>query len=607
MLNSVDTPPPEDPRRFRFIRAIIVVAALVALALALLGSPSLSQWLSPTGGQADGSALLLTATPTPFQPSPTPTQAGTFAPTATSTLAAPIEVGGATSLNGLKIVSLGEFGYAQLFSYRLTGERYTRLTNGPWDDVHPAMAPDGTRLAFASNRGGQWDLYLLDLQTGETRQLSDDARYDGHPSWSADGSWLTYEHSENGNLEIYIRPLDDSIDPVLISNHPGLDFAPVWRPGAQQIAFISDRGGQPELWLVDLEESDDERFTLLVSQGIGSHSAPAWSPDGEWLAWSAKDGEVWQIYTSAINELPFAPNALVIGTQPHWSPSGDVLLATFQAANQTYMTAYVVDGSLALAADLLPGRFAGASWGATTLPDPLPGALRSAAEAEPAAAWAAALSAEIQVGDEADIAPLDDVSAPFPELSLAAIPAFDALRQRTSQLLGWDALSSLENAFVPINEPMPPARQQDWLLTGRAFSLHSGLLDAGWMVVVPEEFGGQTYWRVYLRSAADDSGLGVPLSEYPWYLSARFGGSQNAFQSGGAFSDEIPAGGWVDFTALAADFGFERLPALSNWRNYYQGALFNEFALTAGLAWEEAMLQLYSKDAVATASAASSP
>jgi TolB protein len=181
---------------------------------------------------------------------------------------------------------------------------------------------------------------------------------------------------------------------------------------------------------------------------------------------------------------------------------------------------------------------------------------------------------------------------------------FDALRQRAAQLLGWDALSSLANAYVPVNEPLPPARLQDWLYTGRAFELHSQLITAGWMAVVPEQIDGQTYWRVFLKTAGD---LGRPLVQIPWDFSARYNGNESEYQAGGEFAEDLPSGYWVDFTALAADYGFERVPALNNWRTYYQGARFNQFVLAAGLSWEAAMLQLHSPAEVATIQAISAP
>lgn len=141
--------------------------------------------------------------------------------------------------------------------------------------------------------------------------------------------------------------------------------------------------------------------------------------------------------------------------------------------------------------------------------------------------------------------------------------------------------------------PLTPDRQQDWLYTGRAFSLHSALLGSGWLRVTRENFGGETYWRVYLRAAQQDGSFGRPMQDISWDFDARYGGTNEDYQSGGRLEERVASGYWLDFTQLAADFGWERLPALPNWRSYYQGALFDEFVLRQGMSWEEAMLQLY--------------
>jgi TolB protein len=455
-------------------------------------------------------------------------------------------------------------------------------------------------LAFASNRGGAWDLYLLELATGQTTQLSDDAAYDGAPSWSGDGSWLAYEHLDGENLEIYMRPMDGSVDPIPLTLHPGLDYAPAWRPGSQEIAFASTRGGEALIWLLDLEAESDQRFRP-VAPNDNAQASPAWSPDGSQLAWAQLDADgIWRIYAGAYEETSVAPRLIGVGEEPQWSPDGSIILATVRGANVTYLTAYTVAGGLALPPQALPGRFEGMAWASAPLAEPLPAPLNAAAQATPQAAWVAALAQAENPGDPAS---LGDVDAPIEELSEVAIPSFAALRERTAQLLGWDALSVLGNAYVPISEPLAPTRQQDWLYTGRAFELHGGLLGAGWMAVVREEHEGQTYWRVFLRAADQAGGLGRPLTAAPWDFAARIGGNEADFQAGGALS-AAPGGYWLDFTSLAADYGFERAPALANWRSYYPGSLHNLFVLRAGLSWEEAMLQLYSPEELATVQAA---
>lgn len=597
MLPPEDLAQIEHHRRTR-LRLVIAGSTLAALILVALSWPAINEFLQPGSAKASGSGLALTTTPSPFLPDPsTPTITPTPTQTATPTAAAPLVVGGGHSLDGLIVVSLREQGYFHLFSHQLAGEPFTRLTYGNWDDIDPAISPNGKRVAFSSNRGGQWDIYLLDLTTGETTQLSDDAAYDGRPYWAAN-LWLAFEHDAGGNLEIDIQPADGSLEPIHISNSAGLDYAPAWRPLTQQVAFVSDRSGQPAIWVVNLVMEGPARLIQLDPES-GPQNSPAWSPDGKFLAWSAQDADgAWRIYVTAYDEA-FAPRLVGVGEEPRWSPTGDVILATVRGPNETYLTAYTLDGGLALAPEAMPGSLDGLAWGAAALPEPLPGAMRSAANASPSAAWADALS-EAEQHSADDTAALNDVHAPFEELNEAAVAPFDALRQRAAQLLGWDALSSLENTFVPIDKPLPPSRQQDWLYTGRAFDLHSSLLGAGWLAVVREEFDGQTYWRVYLRTAAEETGFGRPLTERPWNFSARYNGNESTYQAGGKLAESVPGGYWIDFTALAADFGFERVPALSNWRNFFQGALFNQFVLRAGLNWEAAMLQLYSADAVAT-------
>lgn len=575
-----DTPSLDRTSRWDWLRPL-AATLLAGVILAPFVWSLLGDWLAPPAGQA---AAFITPTATAFEPPPTEAEASP----ATHQLVA--------SYDGFTLLSLSEFGYLQLFANTLGSAQYTRLTYGAWDDVSPAISPDGARAAFASNRGGNWDLYLLDFASGLTTQFSHDPAYDGAPSWSAQG-WLAYEHDFDGNLEIAIRPADGSLDLVNVSASPARDHSPAWRPGAQQIAFISDRGGAPAVWLVDLEQDGAGRFVQLAPDR-GAQAAPAWSPDGSQLAWAERDDAgMWSIYVS---DLGTAPRRIGSGEQPRWNPAGDLILAQLNTEGASYLVAYMLDGSLALAPQQLPGRLSGAAWAANALPDPLPGALLAASLAQPSADWTAALEPAAQAAAHETVA-LNGVYAPDPQLSTAAAAPFEALRTRTAGLLGWDALSSLEHAYVRLGTPLPPTRQDAWLYTGRAFALRSGLLSAGWLAAVREDINGQTYWRVYLRTANGAGGLGRPLTETPWDFSARYTGADSSYQGGGRPMSQVPAGYWLDFTALAADYGFERLPAQPNWRAFFPGALFNEFALRAGLSWEEAMLQLYTAEQLASA------
>ncbi|MBX3004869.1 MAG: PD40 domain-containing protein [Anaerolineales bacterium] len=564
-----------------WIRLVIAGGLLLASLLALFAGPWLQSWYAvPQASPAASATQTLPATPAA---SPTP------AATSPAEPAEPLLSD--HSLDGHRVLSLSELGYAHLFSHQLSGAGLTRLTYGEWDDIEPALSPDGARLAFASNRGGNWDLYMVEMATGTTTALTQDAAYDGQPSWSSN-DWLAYTHDLNGNLEVAIRPLDGSLEPVYVSLSAARDHSPSWRPGAQQLAFISDRDGGSHVWLLHLDQEGEARFVALAP-GRGAQASPAWSPDGRLLAWAEQDqAGVWGIY---ISDLLSPPRYLGSGQAPSWSPAGDVVLASLALNGQEYLSAYRVDGSLALAPQALPGQLHGSSWAAGSWPQPLPEPLQAAAAAQPQAIWANTLAASTQRSQH-QATPLLDVYAPNATLSSAAAAPFEALRARSAQLLGWDALSSLENALTPLTSTLAPGQSESWLYTGRAFELRSGLLNAGWLAAVREDQDGQTYWRIYLRSANPQGGLGKPLTQLPWDFAARYRGVENSYQAGGAPLQEIPAGYWVDFTALAAEYGFERLPSQSNWRSFFPALRFNQFVLRAGLSWNEAMQQLYSAE-----------
>jgi TolB protein len=198
------------------------------------------------------------------------------------------------------------------------------------------------------------------------------------------------------------------------------------------------------------------------------------------------------------------------------------------------------------------------------------------------------------------LVPLDEVDAPYPLLQDLADESFMALRRALATRIGWDYLSTLENAFVPLTSPLFPGMLDDWLYSGRAFALNPAPASAGWLVVVREDYGPSTYWRLYLRTRFQDGSQGRPLHQVPWNLAARYSGDPRAYEAGGAPMATIPPGYWLDFTDLAASYGWERLPALSTWRAALPAARYNEFVLRQGLDWYSAMREIYPEQALYT-------
>lgn len=501
---------------------------------------------------------------------------------------------------GAMILAMSDGDHIHLFAFHPVFLPLTRLTDGPWDDISPAVSPDGTKLAYVSRGNGFWDIYILDLNTKQLTQVTNSREYDGSPSWSSDGQWLAYESSRSGNLDIYIKSLlDPSQDEIRLTDDPALDHSPAWSPGGRQIAFVSSRTGKEEIWIAQLD-AVDERFKNLSNSIEAREKHPAWSPDGRYLAWSSNDGNTDNIFIwdSTYAEKPARKSFL--GSWPAWKPASDGIATTIQNFNETLISSYTFENSRQdFAAYNLPGSIFGLAW--------LPGqgtpyleTYMTVANMAPAPSmFEPRITLSPAPNNRYGVVPLEGVNAPFPFLNDSADEGFNSLRKAIGQASGWDFLANLENAYLPLTEPPQPGMAENWLFSGHAIALNTLPVQAGWMVVAREDYNGLPYWRIFIKAINQDGSQGIPIKELIWDFDARFQGDPVAYEQGGKLKD-APSGWWVDFTEIALRYGWTRLPSLPNWRTYYQGTRYNYYVLSNGLDWYSAMVELYPAEALAT-------
>lgn len=504
---------------------------------------------------------------------------------------------------GVIILSMSDGKHIHLFAYNPQFLPLTRLMDSVADDITPAISPDGTTVAFSSCRNGYWDLFILDLTNGNLTRLTDSAEYDGAPSWSPDGQWLAYESYIEGNLEILIQSVADLTQPpIRLTYNPGIDHSPSWASKGRRIAFVSDRSGIGEIWLAFLDKTDD-RFINVSHYLEGLKSHPAWSPDGNKLAWSSESEGVRNLFVWDSLKPDSPANYVCPGNWPVWSPEGKYILTEIRNPNHTSLVIYdVATSTILFPSNQLPGSIYGLTWKSDHLPELLNNIqLPKDADKPAQPLWESTLTVfPLPPSGRFSIAHLEDVTVPFPYLYDAIDESFHGLRHYVANTTGWDFLSSLENAFLPITEPPTLDREQNWLYTGRAITVNPVPLQAGWMVIIKEEYSGRTYWRVYLKTRYQDGSQGRPLTEQPWDINARYAGDPLTYEQGGKFSP-ISAGYWVDFTELAARYDWERLPALINWRTFFPAARFNQFLISSGKDWNTAMAEILPPEAIITA------
>ncbi len=97
-------------------------------------------------------------------------------------------------------------------------------------NLAPAASPDGRRIAFASDRDGDLEIYVMDADGGGLRRLTDDPGRDDQPTWSPDGRWIAFTSTRGGGFEIYIMR-DDGSDLRRLTENEAIDGDPAWSPG----------------------------------------------------------------------------------------------------------------------------------------------------------------------------------------------------------------------------------------------------------------------------------------------------------------------------------------------------------------------------------------
>jgi TolB protein len=546
-----------------------------------------------------------TLNPNKFLPSPTPTVPP---PTATPLPPTPWPTPDPLDGGGSVAFTLRRNGNSDLYVLSIGQSQPVRLTNHPADDRDPAWSPDGSELAFASRRDGNWELYILSIEDGELRRLTDDRAFDGGPAWSPDGEWLVFESYRDGNLDLYIMKTDGSAGPIRLTEDPAPDFAPVWAPGGRHIAFTSWRSGNKDIFILDLDAAADAGAVNITSSPSAFEDDPAFNPAGDYLAYHDDSTGFELIYAMPLAGYQPAgePVSYGQGRHPTWSPEGAALAYVHGNGREDGQQSHLIAGSLdawsvAPQAFTADGRLDHPAWSPRTMSRNLSDHLQRVNETVDAPLFVEEV-ATVQ-GDGPPYLVLQlPVNAPAPYLNDRVDQSFLALRDHVINAAGWDFLGELDNMFAVLDTPpLPEQSNQTWNKAGRAFDYYARhvLSFEPQLEIVRENEGNELYWRTYLLAAQQDGTQGEPLRDLPWDFRARYGAEPQYYDKGGKWRDGIPAGYYVDFTALATDYGWRRVPAGEQWRTYFPAILFWHYENRQGLTGEEALLELFTPEQIA--------
>ena len=145
----------------------------------------------------------------------------------------------------------------------------------------------GEEVLYLSNADGDLELYVSDLATGKTRQLTHNELDDNQASWSPDGQWIVYTGRVDGDLEIFLISSDGKKTKRVTHSETSSDYSPQWSPNGEKVVYISQNEKKHALVTYDIKNS---QHTVLVESEFELKS-PKWSPDNELISYVSANGK----------------------------------------------------------------------------------------------------------------------------------------------------------------------------------------------------------------------------------------------------------------------------------------------------------------------------
>ena len=214
---------------------------------------------------------------------------------------------------------------------------------------NPTLSPDGKKIAFHSNRFGNNDIFLINVDGSGLKRLTTSPGNDRTPSWSADGSKISFVSTRGGNYDVYVMNADGSKQRNLTNKIDSKQIHPYWLNDTNKIIFNSSE--ENDNYGIYTIKSDGSELKRIERNGAENTHAKI-SPDGKKIIFRKLiEKEDWKsdifvMDRNGKNETRLTFNALS-NSAPSWSPDGSKILfsGTDKQNNSTHLYLMNIDGT----------------------------------------------------------------------------------------------------------------------------------------------------------------------------------------------------------------------------------------------------------------------
>jgi TolB protein len=200
-------------------------------------------------------------------------------------------------------------------------------------DLPVVWSPDGRKIAFQSNRTGAGDIYVMNSDGSGLTRLTTSTYADQAPTWSPDSQRIAFISKRDGNFDVFVMNADGT-NQVNVTRSVSPEYDPMWSPTENKIAFRSFRDGLTKHYVMNADGTNQIRLTAArVDENYMD-----WSPDGRKIAFASyfytpsyeEHYDVWVVNadgsSAATNVLPITPYYGAGDFEPDWSPDSKTLV-----------------------------------------------------------------------------------------------------------------------------------------------------------------------------------------------------------------------------------------------------------------------------------------